>query len=405
MQIASNLAAASLALLLLLAGLLLLDARKRSSPFLLGYLLIITLLTVLRFSFFEGGPLLIALPYVLFPAVFLAGPLLYLYARSVLFTQTLRPLEIAGLALAPLASLCVHIIMNLKFPETLDPAAIQNQSGALGPYTRALGLAGCLYNGVFEWRGLRLLGAYRRAVVHEYAGPVREQLTWLACLLWANLVLLVVYLAANLLAWHSGAAPYPVTPAEGIVALAMSYLIVFYYVRKPAIFAIAPPESESESESESEPESGPAAATPSKYARQNLSETARKAMLATIKAYMQREKPYLEDDLSLNGLAAALDLPAHHVSMTINIETNQNFFQFVNGYRVEEAKSLLLAPKWQAAPVLRIAYEAGFQSKAAFNRVFKELAGETPSAYRARRLAQALQAAPHPGAGVGAGDT
>lgn len=384
MPIASTLAAASLALLTFLAGLLVLDARKRSSPFLLGFLVIITLATVLRFSFFEGGPLLIALPYILFPAIFLAGPLLYLYARSVLFTQTLRPLEIAGLALAPLASLCIHLIMNLKFPETLDPAAIQAQSGALGPYTRALGLAGCLYNGVFEWRALRLLGAYRRAVVHEYAGPVREQLTWLACLLWANLALLAVYLAANLLAWHSGAAPYPVSPAEGLVALAMSYLIVFYYVRKPAIFAIAPPEAEST----------PAPATPAKYARQNLSETARKEMFATICDYMAREKPYLEDDLSLNGLAAALGLPAHHVSMAINIETNQNFFQFVNGYRVEEAKTLLVSREWRDAPVLRIAYEAGFQSKAAFNRVFKDLAGETPSTYRARHAARADPSAP-----------
>lgn len=387
MQIASNLAAASLALLFLLGGLLLLDARKRSSPYLLGFLAIITLATILRFSFFEGGPLLIALPYVLFPAIFLAGPLLYLYARSVLFTQRLQPLEVAGLALAPLASLCVHIIMNLKFPETLDAAAIQSQSGALGPYTRALGLAGCLYNGIFEWRALRLLDAYRRAVVHEYAGPVREQLTWLACLLWANLALLAAYLTANLLAWHSGAALYPVSPAEGLAALAMSYLIVFYYVRKPEIFAITPPETESTS----------ASVAPSKYARQNLSETARKAMFATIQDYMSREKPHLEDDLSLSALAGALGLPAHHVSMTINIETNQNFFQFINGYRVMAAKALLLAEEWQAAPVLRIAYEAGFQSKAAFNRVFKDLTGETPSAYRARRLARVTHSPPAPG--------
>ncbi len=374
MSIASNLSAASLALLLLLAGLLVLDARKRSSPFLLGYLTIITLLTVLRFSFFEGGPLLVALPYFLFPSVFVVGPLLYLYARSVLFTQNVNRAEAFALAIAPLAMLGVHFAVNLLFPETLDPAAIQAQSGALAAYTRALGIAGCVYNGVFEWRALRLLGAYRRAVVHEYAGPVREQLTWLSSLLWANLALLGVYLAANLFAWHYGGPPRPVSPAEGLVALAMSYLIVFYYVRKPAIFAIAPPAAQA----------APAPETPAKYARQNLSESARRDILRRIEEFMGAAKPHLEDDLSLSGLAAALGLPAHHVSMAINIETNQNFFQFINSYRVKEAKSLLLAPDWSEAPILRIAYEAGFQSKAAFNRVFKDLAGETPSAYRAR---------------------
>ena len=97
---------------------------------------------------------------------------------------------------------------------------------------------------------------------------------------------------------------------------------------------------------------------------------------------MQQEKPYLDDELSLHELASQLKIPIHHFSMTINIELGKNFFHFISSYRVLEAKKILSDPKSKELTILKIAFESGFQSKAAFNKAFKEETGFTPTEYR-----------------------
>jgi AraC-like DNA-binding protein len=62
----------------------------------------------------------------------------------------------------------------------------------------------------------------------------------------------------------------------------------------------------------------------------------------------------------------------------------QSFSSLVNGYRIEEVKSLLADPKSNGGSVLQMAMEAGFNSKAAFNRAFKAHTGMTPSQYKRR---------------------
>ncbi|MEM8998378.1 MAG: AraC family transcriptional regulator, partial [Acidobacteriota bacterium] len=122
-----------------------------------------------------------------------------------------------------------------------------------------------------------------------------------------------------------------------------------------------------------------------KYARQSLEADTRQAHLQRIHDFMDAERPYLDGELTLADLADAVAIPKHHVSMVINIERQQNFFQFVNSYRVDAARGLLSDPGEARETLLNIAYRAGFQSKAAFNRVFKKVTGETPGQYRKAR--------------------
>jgi AraC-like DNA-binding protein len=98
-------------------------------------------------------------------------------------------------------------------------------------------------------------------------------------------------------------------------------------------------------------------------------------------AHMEKEQPYLQSKLTLHQLATELQLPAQTLSELLNDILNQNFFQFVNGYRVEEVKKRLQDPKYRNLTILGIALESGFNSKAAFNRIFKQHTGLIPSAY------------------------
>ncbi len=98
--------------------------------------------------------------------------------------------------------------------------------------------------------------------------------------------------------------------------------------------------------------------------------------------YFKTERPYLDPDLTLPRLAKSLNVPLHHLSQVINEVYGQNFFEFINKYRVEEVKNKIVDPKFDKYSLLGIAFESGFNSKSAFNRVFKKFTGTTPSEFR-----------------------
>lgn len=97
---------------------------------------------------------------------------------------------------------------------------------------------------------------------------------------------------------------------------------------------------------------------------------------------MEKEQPYLHSELNLVKLAEQMDLSTHQLSYLINNTMGENFFNFINRYRVAKAKELLKNPSYDHLNVLVIAYESGFNSKTAFNSTFKKMTNCTPTAYR-----------------------
>lgn len=101
---------------------------------------------------------------------------------------------------------------------------------------------------------------------------------------------------------------------------------------------------------------------------------------------MEKDKPYLNPRLNLDRFAELLSVSPRHASLAINRCFNQNFQEYINGFRVEEAKRLLSSADHADMPVIEIAGLAGFNSKATFNRIFKNLESVTPTAYRQQFL-------------------
>ncbi|EQA34891.1 DNA-binding helix-turn-helix protein [Leptospira inadai serovar Lyme str. 10] len=94
---------------------------------------------------------------------------------------------------------------------------------------------------------------------------------------------------------------------------------------------------------------------------------------------MNREKLYLDEDLSLASLSIKLDVKPYQLSEYLNQHRKTNFSRFVNGYRVEEA--ILLLKRENGANILSVAYRSGFNSKATFNLAFKSVTGVSPRDY------------------------
>ena len=97
---------------------------------------------------------------------------------------------------------------------------------------------------------------------------------------------------------------------------------------------------------------------------------------------METERPYLDGELNLIKLASQMNMNPHQLSYLINNGFNENFFQFVNKYRVNRAKFLLLDEQANNLSLVGIAYEAGFNSKTSFNTIFKKETLLTPSEFR-----------------------
>jgi AraC-like DNA-binding protein len=92
-------------------------------------------------------------------------------------------------------------------------------------------------------------------------------------------------------------------------------------------------------------------------------------------------KPFLNPKLTLSELAIQIKTQPHILSKSINEHYDKNFFELINGYRIEEFKTLVKQEKFQNYTLLALAYEVGFNSKTAFNRSFKKSTNQTPKEY------------------------
>ncbi|NIW79837.1 MAG: helix-turn-helix domain-containing protein [Calditrichae bacterium] len=119
----------------------------------------------------------------------------------------------------------------------------------------------------------------------------------------------------------------------------------------------------------------------SKYEFSRLSEDDKDLYSSTLVGLMKDEKLYANPDLKLQTLASRLDISPQNLSQIINERFHQNFSEFVNSFRVDEAKRLLVDVAHRHLTIVAIANEVGFNSKSAFNTAFKKFTKQTPSEY------------------------
>jgi AraC-like DNA-binding protein len=119
---------------------------------------------------------------------------------------------------------------------------------------------------------------------------------------------------------------------------------------------------------------------PNVYARLNDAEIQR--YVGALNRLMEGEKLYLHETLNLRTLAGRLQMDPNLVSYVLNNVVNKSFYDYVNGFRIEEVKRKIDHPGYAHLKIVEIAYECGFNSKATFNRVFKKHTGKSPSEYK-----------------------
>ena len=101
------------------------------------------------------------------------------------------------------------------------------------------------------------------------------------------------------------------------------------------------------------------------------------------------QKLYLNQSLNVEQFSAKIGVPYRDVSFAINKAFGTNFFEFINSYRIEESKRYLADEKYKDMTIMDILLESGFNSKSAFQRFFKRLAGTSPTEFRREALRKA----------------
>jgi AraC-like DNA-binding protein len=155
----------------------------------------------------------------------------------------------------------------------------------------------------------------------------------------------------------------------GFIAL-FSFVYSFYGIKQPVIFG---QEIKQGYEDKKDIE---------KYVKSGLKESQARDYLDKLIMYVEDNKPYLNRDLNIQDLALLTGIPRHHITQVLNEKHKKNFFTFINEYRVKEVIERFSDLRNNNFTILAIAYDSGFNSKAAFNSIFKSQTGMTPSEFR-----------------------
>jgi tetratricopeptide (TPR) repeat protein len=119
-----------------------------------------------------------------------------------------------------------------------------------------------------------------------------------------------------------------------------------------------------------------------KYAHSKLSDKERNEIYTQLLKYLEDVKIFLNDDITLPSLAKQLSIPVNLLSQTINSKLNLNFNDFINSFRIEEAKKRLTDKEFQNLTFEAIGKSVGFNSRTSFISAFKKFTSFTPSEYK-----------------------
>lgn len=211
---------------------------------------------------------------------------------------------------------------------------------------------------------LILLRQHRKTIGDNFSYTEKINLNWLRNIIIGMAIIWSMVLFGNLLDQQTG--PYLVY----LAATLFVFLIGYFGARQGAIFA-------DNIDVEVQPEIG----AKIKYLKSALKKERAEEYYKKLLDHLEVEKPYLKSKITLPQLAHQLDLNPNYVSQVINDKFNQNFYDFINSYRVEEFKRRLNTKTASNYTLLAHGLESGFSSKSSFNEVFKKITGHTPSEY------------------------
>ncbi len=230
-----------------------------------------------------------------------------------------------------------------------------------------------LQSGYYFYKVIRRLSQYRQHLKDLFASTEAKEIRWLS---WLLLAVGVVWSATaiNIIVDNLIFSTSVNATVASVIMLIMIWSIAVWGLRQKPGF-----EELYDSDEDIQVVLEKGASQPEKYQRSALNEQHASKIAQKIECAMQQDHLFLEASLSLQKLAKHISTSPNYISQTLNENLGMNFFDYVNKYRVEQAKHQLEHTK---DTVLDIAMNVGFNAKSSFYTAFKKETQQTPSQYR-----------------------
>ena len=338
---------------------------KHTSNTILAFWLLILAL-VLSGGLVEGGVVQYFKPGV-FPLVFLFGPMLYFYIQSQIFPG-FRFQKKHALHLLPFLGVVLHRIfshpVNIEFIDT----SAQNLSNAVYELL--------MFISIFAYwiADIRLLLKHQKNLPNNFSyRSERLTLNWTWVVVFVNILIFMLMFLSPFLG-SSFENIDPIWLFNFNFAL-FGYLLTIFGLIQPVIF---------KGEKTAIPIREPVTKNnqPQKYQRSSLSDLEMEIIAENIRTYFKQKQPYLNAEFDLQTMSTEMGVSRQNLSRVINEKLDKNFYRLVNEYRVDEVINKMNDSSFSHLSLLGLAIDSGFNSKASFNRVFKEITGKTPSEFK-----------------------
>ena len=287
---------------------------------------------------------------------FLYGPFFYFYIRSLLTTTSINYRKWL-LHLLPSLVYIVLLFFMLNAPKYWYFSWMLTATAAL------------VHSTIYLIKSYQLITNYRKKTFN-----IHTQLKYLQTITILMGICLVAALYAVILftfnmPYHLNFFNYHIS---GLVASFMIYTLGYFAVLSPEVFKLPPKEIV--------PASLLTKASPTPV-KEYFTQEELQVWTTKLEEIMRSSKPYLNPTLTLDDLSQMLDTDKLMTSRIIHEGFQMGFYDFINTYRVDYFVQLSQDKKYQHYTTLALAYEAGFNAKSTFHKVFKKLKNMTPTAY------------------------
>jgi len=310
--------------------------------------------------------------YDIFPHIFyvgssftiLWGPLLYFYTKSLSYTE-FRLNKTSFLHFIPFL---IHIgylsiIFHFHGAETKRELLDANNLFPNGYFTYYIFYVH-LSNIIYTLLAFSVLKKYKKIIAENFSSTTKKNLNWMTFVLLGFSAKIISDIVCSLDSRFSD--------NEAIVTLTISRIVLYLFInimifkgfKYKNIFAGIDVDDDQNSK------------------KVSLSGSAMEKYSKILTEFMETEKPYLIPELSLSQLSEKVSIPQRSLSEVLNDGIGQNFYEFINEYRIKESVTLLTDSAHYDKNILEILYSVGFNSKSSFNKSFKKNTGFTPVQFR-----------------------
>lgn len=303
------------------------------------------------------------------------GPILFFYTKSLVNENNAIPFRDFLLHAIPFLFIISFLIFDFYFLSPQEKL-IYYEKETQGDTSGFIYIAEFFINfsiPFYSIVSLFLLKKHLKQIKQSYSNTKNIDLHWLKivliCMVFVSFVSVLMGLLSdffNFISFEDG---------DNLMYITLTVIIYFlgyYGIKQKPILSNDNPISQIETPPNLKP----------KYATSSLKDVEKEKLIQSLTKSMESEKYYLNENLTLKELADKLETSPNNLSQIINEKFNKNFYEFINEYRINEVKRMLVDPKYSHYSMIGIAFECGFNSKSTFNSVFKQFTGKTPTEFR-----------------------